>query len=232
MVKDNFGYKFKKAYADPLTNFILDSVKVVSYHAKFDDWLSRMDSFTFLADEYVQDMLAHNDIFGKLINVQHRMLKKFVNVQEKIVTRPYTYRPYNVIPRNRLLATITTSMVNYSPLHLITIEDAHLSKIDLCEELFDNLTYQEKITAAVESLYIDTLNEFVIPAIKDSKYQPSDKEVYRAYKKCIMYRCTQERTSFLADFMMSNYRTILEEYEIGFYTVFKNALKGGDLTIM
>jgi len=231
LLKDSFAYKYKQTIAGPFHNFILDSIKVLNYHAKLDEWFSRVQSYTFLADNYVKDILNYDNKFERILEKYHKMLTKLVDAQPNISRRPYPYHPFTIMSRNELLSIVTTTMVNSSPLHRIT-DNFTKGENDLLEARFDGLPYQQQVTAAIESLYIDVLNEFVLPYISDTKNQPSEEEVERAYLRCIMYRATQTTTGWLGHFMLDNITEVMSDYDVGFYNVFKNVLKSGKSVVV
>ncbi len=231
IVKDNFGFKYKQAIASPFTSFIFDSIKVVNYHAKFDDWLHRAESYICLGDTFIKDLISFDDKYEGYIMKQHNMLKGFVDCQPNIVRRPYTYHPYTIFTKHELLEIVTTTVINHSPLNLMT--DDYVEKgNDLVESKFESFSYQQQVTAAVESLYVDTLNDFVIPYMRshDGKF-PTDKEVYRNYLRSIMYRTSQVETAWLGHFMLENFDAVIDDYDIGFYNAFMNAVKFSEMIL-
>lgn len=231
IMNDAFAGKCVVKVANPYINFILDTCKVVNYHGKFEDWIQRVKSYGILSALYIQDLIDLDEKYNDLISKYHNLLDKFVDVHQQLSRRSYVYHPYSAVSKGVLLATVSTKEVNHSPYHNITElfisdEDEYLS-----EEKFDKLTYQSKLTACVESLYIDTLNEFVVPHYKDKQMLPTDKEVFRAFKKCIMYRATQRKMRWFGIFMVDNYLELIGEYDIGFYRVFQNVLREGEVVI-
>tara|TARA_R110000851_G_scaffold315229_2_gene477549 strand:- start:1286 stop:2215 length:930 start_codon:yes stop_codon:yes gene_type:complete len=235
ILKDSFDRRFKVTVANPYINFVFDSVKVVQYHGKIDDWISRVKSFNFLGREYVQDLVDLDEKYNRWIDKYNRMLHNFVDAHQQITRRPYVYNAFKSMTRMDILKIVTTSYVNHSPLFLITDtisnKEGKADTISLNEICFNKLRYQEKITACRESLYIDVINECIIPYIEETKLQPTTKEVERFYIRCIMYRASQNESKWFSHFMINNYYEIVEDYEIGFYECFKNVLREGIVVI-
>jgi|TARA_R110000822_G_scaffold152112_5_gene291313 hypothetical protein len=232
ILKDSFSLKYKTVIANPFINFIFDTIKVVNYHGRFDDWVNKVKSYNFLVTTYIEDLVALDQKYDRLIDRYHKMLAPFILEQRLVAMRPYVYSAFNRASRTELLSVVTTTVVNFSPYFIIWDDFPKNEETEyLNENKFNNLPYQQKVTACVESLYIDTLNEFVIPQIQETKLQPTDSEIERAFTKCIMYRASQNKMAWLGHFMLYNFFAIVDDFDIGFYHVFQNVLRTGDVVI-
>lgn len=226
IIKHNFALKFKPTVANPFINFVFDCTRVVKVHAKLSDWENRIRSYTFLRDRYITDLvLSETENYDERIERYYNLLKNFAACQAEVQNLPHQYREFDDVSKYELLGVVTTTALSSSPLHKITGTNS------LNEEEFNKLRKNEQITACMECLYIDVLNEFVIPALKTWKRQLSDKEVEHVFDKCIMYRCSQPQDDWFSHFIVNNYKTLLREYHSSFYECFRNSIRSGDFII-
>lgn len=227
--KDVFNKKRGTVIANPFINFVFDCCRVVKVHSRFDEWINRMESYAFLADNYIEELVSLNKKYDNLIDRYFKMLRNFKDL-EKYTNGPYKYSSLPVnISKYELLEIVTTVAINRSALYRIMGSTKEMEEYN--KDIFINLSYQEAIDAVMECLYIDVLKEYVIPTISKLKRQPTDEEVERQFHKAMMWRASQVKDDFISGFVINNYYVILGEYDSGFYRAFCNSLKNGDITI-
>tara|TARA_R110000822_G_scaffold302649_2_gene426990 strand:+ start:38869 stop:39783 length:915 start_codon:yes stop_codon:yes gene_type:complete len=229
-MNQNMDRKMRVTYCNPFYNFVLDTTRVVNFHGKFKDWVARVESYNFLSEHYVQDLVNYNEKYNGWISKLHNMLNSFVINQRQVATRPYCYHKCD-IEREELLQVVCTTYLNFSSLYRIWEIFDKDNKYKRSERRFYVLSYQEQITACVDSLYIDVITECIIPYIKDTRMQPEDEVVDKAFLKCIMYRASQTTDKWFGQFMIDNYKEIVDCYDISFYNCFRNTLRIGEINI-
>lgn len=231
IMKDSFARKGEFVVANPFINFLFDSTKVVNYHAQLKSWTNSISSYTFLANEFVKDIVDMDDKYNYIIDKYHKMLFPYISCQKSIKTSPYRYNPYTTATKDKLLSIVAIHFVNMSPYNIIHEDFPENEQEYLNEKRFDQLTYHRQIIACLESLYIDTLNEFIIPYIQETKNQPDFREVYLFFQRSIMNRLSQGSMLWFNYFILENYNEIIESYDVGFYNCFVNTLREGELIV-
>ncbi|MBV1929575.1 MAG: hypothetical protein KUG81_08715 [Gammaproteobacteria bacterium] len=227
VLRDSFAGRLQTKVANPFYNFIFDTLKVIQYHEDVSIWENALKSYTFLCKNYIEGLIDHNEEFNVRIGRYHNFLRRFYSKTLFPDKLPYMYSRHSQISRRELLTIVTETYVNKSPLHMISTEvDGEFN-----EAKFDALSHPQKITACVECLYVDVLNEYVIPQIQETRISPSERAVKLAFKKCVMARASQRIEPWFGFFMINFYTEIMKKYHISFYTCFKNALYVGEIHV-
>lgn len=227
ILRDSFAGKLQTKVANPFFNFIFDTIKVVQQHKDFDTWEHNMKSYSFFVKNHIEDLVRFNPKFDIQIERYHRLLRKLPINQTNFLLGPYEYSPYIYVSQSELLSIVSNTMVNMSPFYKIVTDELG----GISEKAFDKLLYREQITACVECLYIDVLNEYAIPQIQDTRITPSSQAVKRAFKKAIMNRASQRIDDWFGIFMVNNYKDIMGRYHNSYYNCFLNAIKVGEISI-
>jgi hypothetical protein len=207
--------------ATPSINYVFDRAKIYNINRNFQEWERRVKSFSFLDRKYIQpyrDIRDDNTL--RVINCRSLSLGSFIRSDSNIFNSPYKYKVFDKYTRRSLLEIVTTKELNASNLKKIIFIESGL----LLPTQWKNLNNEEKIEAVMERLYIDVINEFIIPYLEDFKCSPNNLDVFENFKNCIMYMGSQKTEEWFYRFAVKNYEELLLRYNTGFKKAFINAI--------
>jgi len=210
--------------ANPTINYIFDLLKVRKIHSDIYKWERILNSYINTKEKFIntlkdQDKTVENQIRTFSNNFIHIFFKyPGMNIN------PYKYKNidktlkkdlYNIVTENNKSVYLEMSMP----------ESGYLYR-----SVWDRYSDIEKINASLERLYVDTLNEFIIP-LYSKNVSLKEKDLKELFMRSIMNVNSTMANRWFPDFIIENYKEIMSKFNTGFFKVFINNVKFGDLKI-
>ena len=121
---------------------------------------------------------------------------------------PYKYKDYNYFTEDSLFKLYKSDGF-YSYWKKLT--GGSSDKKSPNYTMFSKMSHQDRIDAVLERIYVDCTNEYLLEEILEGK--SSEEATIDLFKKSIMNRCSQPNFPWLAEFIVENYKEIMEEFD-------------------
>lgn len=205
----------------PLITFAWTLMKSKYIHKFFSAWEENAIVCSTLYEKYMK----HSSRKGlKIARTSSMMLTGCGALARGCEVKPYEYKAYTYFTRESLIDLYGAAISKYKGLVISNYINARNRDI-LAKVKFDNYTYDAKLEAVMERLYMDTANEFLLPDMMEKNN--SDVSVLMQFKTSIMNLCSQTINPWFTDFIIYNYNVILEEFDPNCANILYDAISMG-----
>lgn len=208
--------------ASPLATFAWTLMKSKFLHKFINSWEENITVCSTLFNQYIK-YSSHRA--AQLARTTSLLLTGCGALSRGCKLKGYEYNGYNYFTRTSLFDLYGSGINSkYEGLALSRNKNG-ANKDILSKTHFENYSYESKIEAIMERLYVDTANEFLLPDMIEKV--DSEIAVKVQFKTSIMNLCSQSSNPWFTEFVICNFNTIMEEFNPNCASILYDALSLG-----
>lgn len=149
-----------------------------------------------------------------------RLLMPYTIASENIQLRPYKYKDYKYFEKYDLLKLVSRMSV---PIYATIVKSTNEDNYDNLDfNMWCKLAFQYKLGCALERIYLDTLNEYIVDEVVEGR--DIEENVITMLKRSIMNIASQRGTSsWFGDWVRVHYDQIIDSIDLEFYEEFRRS---------
>lgn len=200
------GSKFKPRYADKLMEWATCKTRVRFVHKDVYSWCNRIETYLLLSKE----LESYDGRTRAIIESLGNGLTSWSITNYGIDRKLHVSREFIEFKKEDLYKLV--SLKKNSSVYLsILLNPYNYDNDTIVEIKFNKLSFDDKIQAFMEKLYVDTINDYVVPYIEDHKKMPDN--IFELFLKTYMNTVSKYANYGFNHFGLHHYETILNYFD-------------------
>ena len=198
--------KFKTKYASKLSEWAICKSRLKFVHDKVESWANRVETYLDLNDE----LDKYSPDIKKKVNSMSIGLTASNIKTYGIKKSPYKFREFDTYTKNSLYELVSK---NSNSMYKKIVLNPHSNKSDdyAVDNLFNKLSYDQKINAFIEKIYVQMINEYVIPELEIYKRIPTN--LFEIFIITFMNIASHYSSFTFINFGIHNYYNIIGNFD-------------------
>lgn len=171
-------------------------------HKDVNEWLRRIEFYTIINKKI---LMYDSCILSTVKNICSN-LTSWVIKTENVIPRLYNSSKFTVYSKKELYYIVSTGSSIYYNLLLNPSQDNIIIDIS-----FDSLSYDKKIKASLEQIYVSAINDNILPLLEQGLSMPDN--IYDIIMTSYMYNCSNMINYRFSRFLINNYYEIMANYD-------------------
>jgi len=213
-----FRIKDKNIMSPLLFTYSWTRIKALFQSADINTWEENIKTHTYLYKKVIKNYPAK---WLRLLDIWSSHLTFFGAMGYKQIYSEHSYKPYSTFTEKSLFSLFmhdgTTSA--WADSILFTVDGPGKPS----QSLFKRMEPKRKLAAIMERLYVDCTNEFILDELMFRDM--SGLTIEQMFKNVVMWRASSARYPWIANYIITHYDDIMNEFDDYFVDQLEDAMK-------